>query len=122
MGVLRRIRIGERQRSNLRIGLRGLTFKKNFPAGQRIFVCPFRSNAQDLRLQHDARLVQLPYILHGNVGDDSTAARHDHKQPLTREAQHSLAHRGAADSQLCGKALFLKDLSRFALAGNNLTF
>ena len=122
MGMLRRIRIGERQRCDLRIGLRGLTFKKGFPVGQRIFVCPFCSNAQDLRLQHDARLVQLPYILHGNVGDDCAAARHDHKQPLTREAQHSLAHRGAADPQLCGKALFLKDLSRFALAGNDLTF
>ena len=57
MGVLRRILIGERQRCNLRIGLRGLSFKKGFPAGQCIFVCPFRSDAQDLRLQHDARLI-----------------------------------------------------------------
>ena len=31
MGVLRRILIGERQRCNLRIGLRGLSFKKGFP-------------------------------------------------------------------------------------------
>ena len=57
MGVLRRILIGERQRCNLRIGLRGLSFEKGFPAGQCIFVCPFRSDAQDLRLQHDARLI-----------------------------------------------------------------